>query len=130
MMSWNRLLKGKERYGNVRQECTLGHAHRSKLESAVCAMIGLREKAGEIELIKAESHVYLTKARICYIPDFECLDLRTGKPLYVEAKGYSNDRFPIIKKLWAHYGPAPLEIWRGTASRPFLDEIIQGGGAE
>lgn len=116
--------KSKNKYGNDRSTCKLGHSHRSKLEGSVCQILQLREKAGEIEIIQAEEHVYLSDARICYIADFKCKDLKTGEMLYVEAKGFANDRWPIIKKLWAAYGPANLEIWMGSHLRPTLKEII------
>jgi hypothetical protein len=110
--------------GNQRMTCQMGHSHRSKLEGAVCQLIQLREKAGELELVQVEDHVYLTLARIGYVPDFKCKDLQTGEFFWVEAKGYENDRWPIKKKLWKFYGPGLLEIWRGTHLRPVLDEIV------
>jgi hypothetical protein len=113
-----------KRYGNKRQTCALGHSHRSKLESAVCQMLQLREKAGELKLLQAEDHVYLTEARIGYIPDFKCQDTKTGEIFWVEAKGFANDRWPILKKLWAHYGMGRLEIWQGSHVNPRLVETI------
>ena len=110
--------------GNVGSLCALNHSHASKLESSVCQMIQLREKAGELKLIQVQAKVYLTRARIGYIPDFLCTDLRTGGDLFVEAKGWPNDTWPIKKKLWKYYGPAPLEIWTGSHLRPVLDEVI------
>ena len=85
-------------------------------------MLQLRMKAGEITGIQVEDHVYLTLARIGYVVDFKCATL-TGI-IYVEAKGFANDRWPIKKKLWKFYGPAPLEIWQGTYTNPKLTETI------
>lgn len=104
--------------------CEYGFSHRSKLESAVCQLIRLREKAGELEHLQHECHVYLTEARIGYIPDFKCRDTKTGEEFYVEAKGYANDRWPIKKKLWKFYGPGRLEIFTGTHLNPVLSEEI------
>lgn len=113
------------RYGNKVDVCRLNHSHASKLESAVCALLQLREKAGEIRDLETQCHVYLSRARICYIADFKCVDSRTEATLYVEAKGFANDRWPTIKKLWKSYGPGPLEIWKGSYTRPSLDEVIK-----
>jgi hypothetical protein len=113
-----------KRYGNKRQTCDLGHSHRSKLESAVCQMLQLRARAGELRIIHAEAQVKLTDAQIVYIADFKCQDCATGDVFYVEAKGFTNDRWPIIKKLWAHYGPAKLEIWQGSHVNPRMAEVI------
>jgi hypothetical protein len=113
-----------QKHGNERSTCARGHSHRSKLERAVCDLILLREKAGEIRLVQVEDHIYLTKARIGYVVDFKCELIDTGAPLWIEAKGFPNDRWPMKKKLWKHYGPGMLEIWRGTHARPYLDETI------
>lgn len=112
------------KFGNLTSLCQMGHSHRSKLESAVCAMIGLRQRAGEIELIQVEAHVHLTAARIAYVADFKCMDLKTGQLIYIEAKGLALPVFNIKKRLWKHYGPARLEIWGGTHTRPRLIETI------
>lgn len=112
------------KYQNEASVCALGHSHRSKLEGAVCQIIQLRQKAGELELLQVEDHIYLTDARIGYIPDFKCKDLKTGEIFHIEAKGFENDRWPMKKKLWKHYGPNRLEIWKGTHTRPYLDEVV------
>jgi hypothetical protein len=88
-------------------------------------MLQLRARAGELEILQVEDHVYLTDARIGYIPDFKCRDVKTGAIFWVEAKGFANDRWPIKKKLWKFYGPGRLEIWMGSHLNPRLSEIIE-----
>lgn len=112
------------RYGNITALCALGHSHGSKLESSVCQILQLRQKAGEMELVQIQDHVYLSRARIGYIPDFKCLDTASGEFFWVEAKGYANDKWPITKKLWKFYGPGRLEIWTGNHFNPQLTEEI------
>lgn len=97
----------------------------SQLEAAVYQLLKLRENAGEIELIQTQATVLLTKAEIKYIPDFKCLDLKTNTVFYVESKGYSTPEWNIKKRLWRYYGPANLEIWKGTHKNPHLAEIIE-----
>lgn len=87
-------------------------------------MIFLREKAGEIKHLAHEVTILLGPAKIKYIADFRVLDIRTGKDLYVEAKGFANDRWPLKKKLYGVHGPGPLEIWGGHHLRPSLIETI------
>lgn len=126
-MSWRRFPKrsGQEaKYGNKGGQCSRGHSHRSALEISVCELLLLRERAGELKLLQCEDHVYLTLARIGYVPDFKVQDCKTGEVFWVEAKGFANDRWPMKKKLWRYYGPGRLEIWMGTASRPVLTETI------
>lgn len=119
------LSKGQDlKFGNHRSTCAMGHSHRSQLESSVCQILQLREKAGEIRIIQVEDHIYLTLARIGYIPDFKCQYTKNEEYFWVEAKGYANDRWPMKKKLWRFYGPGALEIWMGKAKGPKLVETI------
>lgn len=110
--------------GNTRSLCALGHSHRSKLESSVCQIIQLREKAGELKLLQVEDHVHLTDAAILYIPDFKVQDIASGEVFWIEAKGFADQKWPLKKKLWKFYGPGNLEIWKGDYRRPVLDEVV------
>lgn len=113
------------------QKVTTGNeSYRSKLEAAVHQTLIFREKAGEIEVVRREVNVFLTKARILYIADFQCFDKASGVEFYVEAKGFEGPRWPTIKKLWRFYGPGRLEIWKGSYSKPFLDEVIESQKVE
>lgn len=111
------------KYSNERSLCALGHSHRSKLESAVCQIIQLREKAGELELLQIEDHVKIS-GWYTYVPDFKCKDLETGEIFWIEAKGKADGRWPSTKKGWRHSGPGKLEIWGGTHRAPMLLETI------
>lgn len=77
-----------------------------------------------MKLLQVQDHIYLTDARIGYVPDFKCQYVKEDKFFWVEAKGYANDRWPIKKKLWKFYGPGVLEIWTGSHLKPVLTEII------
>lgn len=100
-----------------------GHSFASKLEASVYGMLKIRELQGEIKLLQVQCHVYLTEARILYIADFKCETINKEE-LYVEAKGFETSDWRIKRRLWQHYGPAPLEIWGGTHQRPFLKETL------
>lgn len=113
----------RKKMGNTFTSCQMGHFHRSKLEASVCSILHLRQRAGEIKEILVEDRIYLSDARICYVVDFKCI--KPDKSVFFcEAKGHPNDTWAIKKKLWKAYGPAPLEIYKGTHLRPVLDEII------
>ena len=107
------------KYNNTRQGGFM-----SKLEAAVHQILLLREKAGELQILKCQDHVYLTDARIGCIPDFKCRDLVTGAEFWVEAKGFESERWLIIRKLWFYYGPGILEVWKGSYKKPYLQETI------
>jgi len=104
-----------------------GKAFPSKLEAAVYAFLKLEEKQGRITKLECQPTVFLTDAEISYKPDFKFE--REGQVVFGEAKGTEGDRFRLIKKLWKWYGPAPLEIYKGTAKRIALAKtIIPMGG--
>jgi len=121
----------RSKYGNTTTEQD-GYSFASKLEASVYQLLKLRAKALELQILQtqAQDHIlpcitlYLSDARIGYIPDFKCLDLKNGTEFFVEAKGYETAKWPLIKKLWKAYGPAPLEIWKGHYLNPSLDDII------
>jgi hypothetical protein len=125
-MSWNyatSLQRKKKKYGNITSNSD-GRSFASKLEMSVYSILKLREKAGEIEIVQCQDHIYLTKARIGYIADFKCKFVETGDIFHVEAKGYAGERWQIIKRLWLYYGPNKLEIWTGSYLKPQLTEEI------
>lgn len=117
------------KYGNVKVE-TDGYTFGSKLEASVYQLLKLRQKAGEIVKIQTQDHIIICgppghacKKKISYVADFRCFR-PDGTSFWVESKGYANDRWPMKRNLWIHYGPGILEIWKGSHLNPVLDEII------
>ncbi len=117
------MFRRRNKLGNIKTEYD-GYSFASKLEAAIYQILKIRERAGELKVLQTQDHVYLSDARIGYIPDFKCLDLVTKEEFWVEAKGFENDVWPIKKKLYKFYGPGKLEVWKGTYLKPFLHEII------
>lgn len=112
--------RGVNKYGAVRT----ANGFPSKLEEAVWNVLLLREKAGEISNIQRQAKVLLTAAEIPWKVDFSFFDERIEATCYAEAKGIEDDRFKLFKKLWPHYGPGILEVWKGDYRRPKLVETI------
>ncbi len=100
----------------------------SKFESAIYDMLLLRQKLGEIKNIRCQHPTHLTRAQIGLKVDFSYEDMN-GKITFVEAKGFPTEGWKIKKKLWAYYGPGPLEIWQGDYRRPKLSETLIPKGA-
>lgn len=71
-----------------------------------------------------QDSVKMTLARIDYRPDFRCSYVKTGEEFWVEAKGISTAVWMIKKRLWKHYGPGPLHVYKGTKHKVYLDEVI------
>lgn len=109
------MFRGLNKYGNSRI-----NGFSSKLEAAVYAQLCLMERGGLIREIKCQQSVYLTEARIQYISDFSVFDVSKNCTVWVEAKGFETDVWKIKLRLWKHYGPGPLQIWKGTAAKPYL----------
>lgn len=101
-----------------------GFSFASQLEAAVYQHLKIREKCGEIKDIQNQDHVYLTNARICYIPDFKFFDCTSNEFAWAEAKGFETDVWKIKKRLWQHYGPGRLEIYKGSAKKIKLFETV------
>lgn len=120
-MAWGRGFK--QKYG-AKRVTNDGYSFSSKLESAVYTILKAREQAGELKVLRTQAQYHLTKARILYKPDFECLDLKTNEIFYVESKGFETPEWRIKLRLWKCYATHKLEIWKGSHSRPYLDEII------
>lgn len=109
------------KYGNTRASLD-GRSFGSKLEAAVYQELRLREKVGDLIFVQQQDHVYLTDARIHYIPDFLCID--KGEKFWVEAKGMETPEWRLKLKLWRVYGPGRLEIYKGSHLRPKLVEVV------
>lgn len=112
---------GKTKFKNVRVS-HLGYSFASKLEAAVFDHLKLLEKAQELVFVRTQPQIYLTEAKLGYRPDFEVLI--GGKQTYIEAKGFESERWLIIRKLYAYYGPAPLHIYKQSGKNIRLVEII------
>ena len=93
----------------------------SKLEAAVYQK--LKADPGILDVYTQEK-VYLTKAQILCKIDFMAV-LKTGEVYFVEAKGKSLPVWNIKKRLWKCYGPARLEVYKGSYLNPKLEEIIE-----
>lgn len=110
----------------------------SKLEHAVYKILKLREAAGEISDIKVHETVRITdrcthckRSATNWKIDFNCFNHKSGKRLYVEAKGKSNASYMQKKKELKAANALHLEVWKGTYQKPYLaEEIIPTYNAE
>jgi hypothetical protein len=117
---WNR---GCKKYGNKKVERD-GYSFSSKLEAGVYGLLKQRALAGQIEIQKLQDTIYLGVERFIYKPDFKCLDKQSGEVFWVEAKGFQTETWRRNYRIWKLRGPGKLEIWKGTAARPVLAEVL------
>lgn len=104
-----------------------GRSFASKGERDCFEYLKMLERAGEVENIECQVTTKLT-AGITHKTDFRCWDNLRNEPLWVEYKGFSDQRWRDIKKLWKIYGPGRLKVFGGYGLRmKLLDEIVPVG---
>ena len=119
MTAW----KKRPKFGNVKTELD-GYTFASKFEASVYAIYKLRERAGELKIVKTQSKIILPgRPHTVYIADFELQD-KDGETFFGEAKGYSPPAWGLKLKLYRVFGPAPLESGKGSHIKPVLTEIV------
>ncbi len=117
----------KTKYGNKRTE-SCGISFASQLEAALYDHLKLLETGGVIKDISCQVNVHLTDAKILMIPDFSAFDIDLNEKVFYEAKGIETDVWRIKRRLWKHYGPGRLSVYKGTArSLKCVETIIPSG---
>lgn len=117
--------KGRQSYLGAKKVVIDGHKFPSKLEGAVYSMLKQKFDSGLLLGIELQDKVYLTAAKILYKPDFKVTAL-DGTFYWVEAKGRMMPVAAIKKRLWEHYGPGDLHIYKGSYTNPKLSEVVKG----
>lgn len=122
------------KYGARKTLCSAGHPHPSGLEASVCEVLLLRVKAGDIRNLKYQATVSLAfgiKWKVDWsfeqlVRDPEAVLFKTHWEIrFAEAKGAETRDYRLKLRMWKEgCGPAPLEIWKGSARRPMLVETI------
>ena len=114
-----------------------GRSFRSKAEAQMYLHLKALEQAGEIENIRCESRVTLLPGprnmKVDYYADFVVFDKHHGQDIWVEVKGFETDKWKIKLKLWRHFGPGTLRLYKvGWNKLEMVEEIeprIPGGNA-
>ncbi len=116
------------KYGARKTVCSVGHHHPSALESSVCELLILREKAGDIRILKYQASVELAYG-IKWKIDWSFEQGPDWILTYAEAKGADTPDFRLKLRMFREgAGKGPLELWRGTHARPYLEKIIHPKG--
>lgn len=112
------------KYHAVRTSCGK-HSHASRAESECCCYFQLLERGGELEILKSQPNVFVTDAKLRIIPDW-LIRYRDGREVYADYKGCESPSWRKNRKLWIHYGPKPLEVWKKKGTRFFVSETLRG----
>jgi len=116
--------KRKQKYGSVRIKHHAGYSFASKLEGDLFDFLEILKKGGNIKDIVVQNSVYLTAARIQYIADFKAFDIELNEYSWWEAKGFETDVWRIKRRLWKHYGPGLLHVYKRQGRGLYLAETI------
>jgi hypothetical protein len=122
-MAW-----GKVDYRKVERVELDGRSFRSKAESQLYLYLKALEQSGEIRELECEQKVTLLPGarneRIEYYADFVCFDLKLNEKVWVECKGFETDKWKMKLKLWRHFGPGLLRIYKVGWNRLDLFEEV------
>lgn len=99
----------------------------SKGEAYRASQLAILERAGKLSDLQHQVTFRLTDAAIGYRADFTYQE--NGRLVAEDFKGVETERFRMIKKLWAHYGPCLLRITKRKGARVSVVQEIPGGKA-
>ena len=94
----------------------------SRAEADWWAMLALSLRAGEIRSVNRQ--VTYTLGDISYRADFEIVT-DDGERIAQDVKGVETPRFRLVRRLWAKYGPCPLQVIKRRGRKWFI-EVIAG----
>ena len=119
----------RRKYKNHKTEIA-GVTFDSKGEAGLYNLLAIRQSKKEISEIKIQDVVYLTDARIMYKPDFRFINLATGKHEWAEYKGFETSDWKLKFRLWEHYGPGPLHVYKGYGNALKITDSLYPQGIE
>lgn len=111
------------KFGAIR-DTRAGRSFASKGEAQLYDYLIVKQRAKEISDLKCQVSVYLTNARILYIPDFSYLEY--GEKVWAEFKGFETAIWRIKRRLWKHYGPGRLEVYTKGRIGIMFKEVLNG----
>lgn len=102
-----------------------GQIFDSKGERACYLYLLALEQSGDIRIVSQQETIKLTKANISYRTDFKIYDKKLSKEVWVEFKGFETAVWKIKKRLWKHYGPGILRVYKGNEKTiALVEEVI------
>jgi predicted nuclease of restriction endonuclease-like RecB superfamily len=99
----------KSKYKNKKTEID-GIVFDSKAEGECYRILMLMHRNRQIKFIERQPKVYMTLARILYIPDFVIEE--AGERIYIDVKGHRTKDFNLKARLWEYYGQGVLRLIR------------------
>lgn len=111
------------KYGAIRSRTSDGRMVASKGERDCYEYLKLLARSGEIDSLECQVSTPLA-AGIKHKTDFKYWNLKKGETEWAEYKGFEDQRWRDIKKLWKHFGPGRLIVYGGYGTRIRIIETI------
>lgn len=110
---------------NAKSTVVDGKHFPSQLEAAVYAYLKNLVKMGIKSNLRLQYSVRMPSAGIGWKCDF-AVDNEFGELELNEAKGFADREYVLKMKLYraGYFGLAPLQIWKGSAAKPYVAEVI------
>lgn len=109
---------------NAKRSEYAGRSFASQGERDCYCYLKLLEKEGELKDLYCQVTTPLT-AGITHKTDFKYFDVKLQEPVWAEYKGFEDQRWRDIRKLWKYYGPGVLRIYKGKGLRIYCTETIR-----
>ena len=120
---WNQP-KRKDRLGGTAKRVELdGYSFQSVSEGDLYVYLKNLLKLGEIDSIKCQDNIHLSEAKFLYKPDFR-VTMPDGTYQWHEMKGFETDTWRRNRRLWKHYGPGKLTVWKKNPRGIYIHETI------
>jgi hypothetical protein len=119
---------GAGKYRNVFTEYN-GVKYASKAEAAHAATLDLLVRSGHLRGWTRQVPFYLGCMENRYVVDFLCF-AANGLAMAIDVKGFRTATFKKNARLWARYGPCPLQIVKGGKVVETIDPHAEIGGVD
>lgn len=100
-----------------------GESYDSKFEHELHNLLKLKERIKKVSNIRRQVVIQLTRY-VKWRADFVVFDEQTQRDIIVEAKGFEDLRWKVLKQLLPEFSPMPVQIWKKQNNRLFIAEEI------
>lgn len=116
-------------YRKVKKVELDGKTFGSKAEAQGYLYLKALEQHGEIQNIRTQVKIELLPGarneRVDYYVDFVVYDVASKEDQYIEIKGFETDKWKMKLKLWRHFGPGKLKVYKvAWNSLGLAEEVI------
>ena len=102
----------------------IGRSFMSEGERDCGEMLWAMQQGREIRDLEFQVSVRLTAGRLRWVLDYRFFDAKLSEVVWADFKGHEQERWGELKKLWPHYGPARLRVYKKGRHGIFVAQEI------